>query len=1076
MKKRQWILAGAAATAITMLPASGSAREWTIKQVPDFLQLAPWEGFKGTRMYHVGLDGGTNRIVYEYDLWAETSTPIPGPVGVGELFDVSDQYILYCITRRKDLWLFDGTTNRNIVPYDVMNGYQAAKVSGEYVVWQQGGGPLGVGIFLYNITTGTISRLDDPDNAYYAGPPDIDFPYVSWEDGVAVNCPEFSVRGQILIHNIQTGTHSSSAEDLPCSRGCDFGGRLSYPYLAFVRTLYQWDDVEENYKQTYGGILLRDLRSGATIPVVVSDLARTFEGYSTSQGNTVWAEYSIADRSFSLKFRDDSGTVVTVPLPRTGRIVDVRLYGANILFRLEVPGVGYVLYVALVQEPEYRWVNPAGGGWSDPANWDPHGCPSGGADTVFELAAAYTVTNYNHSANSLAIDSGEVTFDKGTLLRLANSRSNENSLKVDGTLHWNAGQLFSHHGVVGASSNGRMTVNDGKIELKEGITLGQLPGCTGELLIRGTNSSLKTTSYMGDGISVGDQGIGRLEIREGGQVQSVQSVRIANQTGSQGSIVVDGTGSSLCLISTELLMYPALSVRNGKLAVQNGGEVRVDSEMTVGRASGGLGEVLVAGSGSILSAGMGPGGENWGGGGWRMEVGAEGSGSMEIRDGGRAELHQVVLGNANEGVPAADSGFRAVATAYCASVNDSANWFLRPETIKAWLWVEDDEARLDVAEDLTVGWMDSAFVLVEDGGGIECGSLYLSTHESDPRTNTTRSAWVHGDNATMSLLDDLNVSASTDARAFAGMLVSDRGQVSCRHAYIGKVLAHNTIIGNEVYTRWEPWPGHLRVDGIGTEFHARGTLHVGNQGQGSAEIYNGGKIIADTAVEITGLEVIYGGTVSVGANSVLQSPQVNVGNYGQLVGTGIVVGNVRNLGGYVAPGFSPGTLTIQGDYLQETNGVLDIEIGPDGQDVLAIIGRADIRGRIRLTFVGEFAPTTGQKLSFLQASGPIDVSGAQVEVRNLNSGFLYSAEVANGQVSLVALNDAVYEDARPTLTIVTTPAGTARVSWDPPTPGFVLQASESLTWPRWTTLSSGVTNPVEILRSPTAMFYRLQLP
>ena len=436
----------------------------------------------------------------------------------------------------------------------------------------------------------------------------------------------------------------------------------------------------------------------------------------------------------------------------------------------------------------------------------------------------------------------------------------------------------------------------------------------------------------------------------------------------------------------------------------------------------------------------------------------------------------MVLGNADEGAPAADSGFRAVATAYCASVNSAANWLLRPETIKAWVWVKDDEARLDVTETLSVGWVDSAFVLVEDGGGIECGSLYLSTHESNLRTNTTRSTWVHGDNATMSLLDDLNVSASSDARAFAGMLVSDGGEVSCRHAYIGKVLAHNTIIGNEVYTRWEPWPGHLRVDGIGTEFHARGILHVGNQGQGSVEVSNGGKIVADTAVEINGLEVIYGGTASIGANSVLQSPQVNVGNYGHLVGTGIVIGNVRNLGGYVAPGFSPGTLNIQGDYLQETNGILDIEIGPDGQDVLAITDRADIRGRIRLTFVGGFAPAAGQKLPFLQAPGPIDVSGAQVEVRNLKNGFLYSAEVANGQVSLVALNDAVYEDARPTLSIITTRAGTARISWDPPTPGFVLQASESLTWPRWTALPSGSTNPVEILSGPASRFYRLQQP
>jgi len=576
MKKRQWILAGAVAAVVTMLPVSGFAWEWTIKQVPDFLQASWWGPFKGTRIYYVGPAASTNRVVFEYDCWTETSVPVPGTTGVGQIFDVSDKYILYCTTApnlgRKDLWLFDGTTNRNIIPYDLMNGYQSAKVSGEYVVWQQGSGPLGLGIFVYNIATGSIQRLSDPTP--FVEVPDLDYPFVIWEDSFDVSCSSdpyypWSARGALMIYNLQTGLKANTAQDLPdCEVIMDQGGRISYPYIIFERVRYSYDAELQSYRLSVIDFVARDLRTGVTMPLGTRLLSSTC---STSQGNIIWAARSPADDSFELWFRDDSGIQVTVPIPRTGTIQDARLYGANILFRLQVPGVGHVPYVALANELEYRWAENQGGDWSDPANWDPHGCPSGGADTAFDLSAAYTVTNYNHSANSMAIDSGEVTFAQGSMLRLVNSRSSEDSLKVDAILNWNAGQLFSHHGVVGASSNGRMTVNDGKIELKDGITLGQLSGCMGELLIRGTNSSLKTTSYMGDGISVGDQGIGRLEIREGGRVQSVQSVRIANWAGSQGSIVVDGTGSSLCLISTELLMYPGLSVRNGKLAVQNGG-------------------------------------------------------------------------------------------------------------------------------------------------------------------------------------------------------------------------------------------------------------------------------------------------------------------------------------------------------------------------------------------------------------------------------------------------------------------------------------------------------------------------
>ena len=41
----------------------------------------------------------------------------------------------------------------------------------------------------------------------------------------------------------------------------------------------------------------------------------------------------------------------------------------------------------------------------------------------------------------------------------------------------------------------------------------------------------------------------------------------------------------------------------------------------------------------------------------------------------------------------------------------------------------------------------------------------------------------------------------------------------------------------------------------------------------------------------------------------------------------MVIGAIRNNGGTVAPGFSPGKITIEGNYTQGENGVSNIEIG-----------------------------------------------------------------------------------------------------------------------------------------------------
>jgi hypothetical protein len=70
----------------------------------------------------------------------------------------------------------------------------------------------------------------------------------------------------------------------------------------------------------------------------------------------------------------------------------------------------------------------------------------------------------------------------------------------------------------------------------------------------------------------------------------------------------------------------------------------------------------------------------------------------------------------------------------------------------------------------------------------------------------------------------------------------------------------------------------------------------------------------------------------------------------------------------------------------------------------------------------------------------------------------------------------VIPNAPPLLSISPGPAGTATISWTPPTAGFVLQHSSNLVDGSWVAAPSGATNPAAIGLNNPARFYRLQQP
>ena len=105
----------------------------------------------------------------------------------------------------------------------------------------------------------------------------------------------------------------------------------------------------------------------------------------------------------------------------------------------------------------------------------------------------------------------------------------------------------------------------------------------------------------------------------------------------------------------------------------------------------------------------------------------------------------------------------------------------------------------------------------------------------------------------------------------------------------------------------------------------------------------------------------------------------NVNNYGTVSGNGIFSGNLYN-NGLIAPGQSPGTLTIAGDFFQDTAGELEIELGLDQYnpgiiwDYLDIDGTASLSGTLEVTLLDTIAFNVGDIFPFLHANGGLSGS------------------------------------------------------------------------------------------------------
>lgn len=212
------------------------------------------------------------------------------------------------------------------------------------------------------------------------------------------------------------------------------------------------------------------------------------------------------------------------------------------------------------------------------------------------------------------------------------------------------------------------------------------------------------------------------------------------------------------------------------------------------------------------------------------------------------------------------------------------------------------------------------------------------------------------------------------------------------------------------------------IEGDGNIFLGARTLSVGSNGlstdfsgvlqDGGATAGTGGSLtkIGVGTLTLTGTNTYTGdtninaGTLIVDGSIASANTYANAG--GLLMGTGTIGGNLIN-SGTVAPGHSPGTLNVNGNYAQNSGGNLAIEVGGRNSgefDLLAMGGNASLNGHLQLVRLNNFQLQIGDRIVFLTATG--GVSGIFSSIDNpFATGTLLDARV------VYEANDVVLEFA-----------------------------------------------------------------
>ncbi len=213
-----------------------------------------------------------------------------------------------------------------------------------------------------------------------------------------------------------------------------------------------------------------------------------------------------------------------------------------------------------------------------------------------------------YGTGTLTVTDGGEVISNGA--KISNEDSSMGTVTIDGI-----GSKWNVDGSV-AFGNGTMTIDNGGQVYHSTANLGSSTNSISAVNVNGAGS-IFTNKY---GIKVGVYGNGTLTITNGGQVIGEFGGTIGSTLSGKGLVIIDGAGSKW---TTNKYYFRVGYEGTGKLNITNGGQVIGEYGSDIGYKTGSTGTVTVSGTGS-----------KWVNNGSKNYIGKNGSGILNIIDGG----------------------------------------------------------------------------------------------------------------------------------------------------------------------------------------------------------------------------------------------------------------------------------------------------------------------------------------------------------------------------------------------------------------------------------------------------------
>jgi autotransporter-associated beta strand protein len=270
---------------------------------------------------------------------------------------------------------------------------------------------------------------------------------------------------------------------------------------------------------------------------------------------------------------------------------------------------------------------------------------------------------------------------------------------------------------------------------------------------------------------------------------------------------------------------------------------------------------------------------------------------------------------------------------------------------------------LTAANTYTGGTTISAGTLQGDTNSLHGDIADNATLQFDQTSDGTYTGTISGSGVVSKI--GAGTLALSGNNSFAGGIVVQGGTLAfAADANLGATTGSITLDGGtlENTSAWTTARNVTLGNGGGTmQTDAAATVSGIISGAGALTKTGAGTLILDGINTYTGTTTVSAGTLEIGdanATSASIASDVDVQAGGTLRGHGTITGNVTN-DGIVWPGGSMGTLAIQGNYTQNADGTLQIDVTPTQSSLLKVSGTATLGGTLDLIFApGTYSANT----------------------------------------------------------------------------------------------------------------------